>query len=305
MAYVGDNQNVRAWLRSRAPRPDLARQLLRLLTYLEVTGRFQVMDAYVRTYHNLTADRISRCTAEEFPGVAAAAGFEVCELEDAWREALGACRESRTPVLLGWDPEDHGIAARLREERIAHNLERPACAAVVHLRELGATTCDFGVVWGRIGGTWGAPESTAAGALGGRGVAEAAGAAERTNVAAASLGPDGSGREALQRAQEAVALGAERVVLEGPEQQPQGKAVAALQVAGYIVHTHSFATTAFGEALYRKRWAAVAWRGVAGADRVEEALAALSLPIAPRAGRAWGGGPRRTAPSGRGRSGLS
>eukprot|EP00969_Alexandrium_andersonii_P058295 2567515-Alexandrium_andersonii.AAC.1 len=41
VAYIGDNQNVRSWLRGRAPRCPPARQLVRLLAYLEITAGFQ------------------------------------------------------------------------------------------------------------------------------------------------------------------------------------------------------------------------------------------------------------------------
>eukprot|EP00971_Amphidinium_carterae_P292552 5807922-Amphidinium_carterae.1 len=64
--YIGDNSNVVHWLRSRAPRNRLARMLMRTLMCLEMKYKFTVHAYYVRTYHNRTADWLTRCTDEEF-----------------------------------------------------------------------------------------------------------------------------------------------------------------------------------------------------------------------------------------------
>ncbi len=58
IVYAGDNMNVdvRSWLRKRAPRPRAARQVLRLLTYVEITFGLQVLTGYAHAHRNATAD---------------------------------------------------------------------------------------------------------------------------------------------------------------------------------------------------------------------------------------------------------
>ena len=110
IVHVGDNMNVQQWLLSRAPRAIMARRLIRVLNYLELTGGFAVIPTYIRTYHNVTADDLSRCSDEEAPGVAQEAGLELVDLAEQWRSAVKACTEERVAVLLGWDPLDHRVA---------------------------------------------------------------------------------------------------------------------------------------------------------------------------------------------------
>lgn len=64
VAYATDNMNVRMWLASRKARAPLARHLLRILGMLEARYRFRTLAFYIRTYHNVTADWVSRESKE-------------------------------------------------------------------------------------------------------------------------------------------------------------------------------------------------------------------------------------------------
>ena len=58
--YGGDNQNVIGWLDKRQARHPVAVYLLQVLAALEAAHSFRFCGAYVRTYHNVTADDLTR-----------------------------------------------------------------------------------------------------------------------------------------------------------------------------------------------------------------------------------------------------
>ena len=60
MLYGGDNQNVIGWLDKRQARHPVAVYLLQVLAALEAAHSFRFCGAYVRTYHNVTADDLTR-----------------------------------------------------------------------------------------------------------------------------------------------------------------------------------------------------------------------------------------------------
>ena len=63
--YVGDNMNVQRWLDKRKAGNPFARYLLRVLSAIEASHSFEVLSSYLRTYHNVTADAITRESKEE------------------------------------------------------------------------------------------------------------------------------------------------------------------------------------------------------------------------------------------------
>eukprot|EP00972_Heterocapsa_arctica_P004315 641304-Heterocapsa_arctica.AAC.1 len=58
--YVGDNLNVQRWVETRQAHNVFARYLLRVLGAIEAVFHFEVISPYLRTYHNVTADAITR-----------------------------------------------------------------------------------------------------------------------------------------------------------------------------------------------------------------------------------------------------
>ena len=59
VVYVSDNQNVVDWLTTRQAGNRLARHVLRILAYLMVEGKFRLLPAHIRTYHNEYLDFVS------------------------------------------------------------------------------------------------------------------------------------------------------------------------------------------------------------------------------------------------------
>ena len=293
VAYVGDNTNVRDWLEKRAPRNVLARMLLRVLAYLELSGGFDVIAAHARTYHNRTSDLFTRCDDEEFKDLAEERGFTVVDLGAGWNKTLSACLEQRVPVLFGWDPADHGVAMKLRERRLERCLGKPpALQEWGALHEVGATTGDFAMAWKRLGGRCSMDGKRLCGGVAAYIGAET-GEPEEGSLLAASLGPDASGREGSQAARLAVSSGGRGLVMEGPAQHPRGPVEQELRKGGWHLETFEYYTAEFGEFLTRRRWAILAAPARWTAD-AQQVLGTLRLPAGTPCGTALR--PRRTVP---------
>eukprot|EP00972_Heterocapsa_arctica_P077603 11445076-Heterocapsa_arctica.AAC.1 len=97
----------------------MARHLLRLLRYLEVRGHFCTDSAYVRTYHNLLNDFLSRETKGEVDLEMTKRGYTRLEASTAWAEILELGYGRRIHALPGVDPEDWQTAAQLAYRRDA------------------------------------------------------------------------------------------------------------------------------------------------------------------------------------------
>ena len=65
VVYAGHNQNVIRWIASREAGPAAARFLLQVLGAAEAAGHFRFFAEYIRTYHNVAADDLTRRPAEE------------------------------------------------------------------------------------------------------------------------------------------------------------------------------------------------------------------------------------------------
>ena len=65
VVYAGDNQNVIRWIAAREAGPAAARFLLQVLGAAEAAGHFRFFAEYIRTYHNVAADDLTRRPPEE------------------------------------------------------------------------------------------------------------------------------------------------------------------------------------------------------------------------------------------------
>ena len=172
--YAGDNMVVRHWLRNRRARNDLARYLLRVLAFLENRSGFQVLGFYLRTYHNVTADFLTRAMDEQVRAYLERLGLHLEEIGDTWRELMEQSTQRQLLAIFGLDPEDARIAMQLRERRVRRQAPRSLEIAV------GARLWDAGSQIGGVAQCW-----TALG-----------GVARHTQSAAPPRGPEA--REALK-----------------------------------------------------------------------------------------------------------
>ena len=90
--YVTDNMVVKEWLRTRRPKHRHGRVLCRILARLEARHKFVTTSAYVRTYHTITNDWLTRETEDVIQRGMRQAGY--CELDPSigWGAALEAAR---------------------------------------------------------------------------------------------------------------------------------------------------------------------------------------------------------------------
>ena len=99
--YGGDNKIVREWMASQKAGTAVGRLLVRVLNLLEMRFRFSLLPAWWRTYHNIHADFLTRCTDAEFSELVRERGWEVVDVRQALQQAV-VDSERFGPCLLAW-----------------------------------------------------------------------------------------------------------------------------------------------------------------------------------------------------------
>lgn len=113
--YAGDNQTVIRWLERRQAGHAVAGYLIQILSALEAAGGFRVFGAFVRTYHNVTADSLTR---ENPKLVMEAKGLqELNGVLDSLRMQLDRGWQRRALIWAGQADADCQQALRLAERR--------------------------------------------------------------------------------------------------------------------------------------------------------------------------------------------
>jgi hypothetical protein len=196
-------------------------------------------------------------------------------VREQWADLVRNGVQRRVLRILGDDGETARVAMQLREARLSRRFhEVPRITAPGRALEWGAGLERFCDAWRALGGD---AASATTGADPQRG--------SPLWVVAAALGPDATGGTAKRTAIEAVRLGAQRLVLDMPRQQPAGPVKAALEKSGWRVVVEDLLATELGELVTRRRTLVLAATGV---DPGQElwTLAGLDLrrPIAPACG---------------------
>ncbi|CAE7256585.1 unnamed protein product [Symbiodinium microadriaticum] len=119
--YGGDNKIVREWIASRRAGTAVGRLLVRILNLLEMRHRFLLIPAWWRTYHNIHADYITRCTDAEFEEIVKARGWEVVDVRESLQQAVNDS-ERFGPCLLAWGDEDRRAMMQLKERRLHRSI---------------------------------------------------------------------------------------------------------------------------------------------------------------------------------------
>ena len=113
--HGGDNRNVISWLDRRQARHPVANFLLQVLAAIEATYSIRTQGAFLRTYHNQTADALTREDAEN---VMTAAGLEpMSGAEEALKVYLERGWTRRALLWAGQADADRGQALRLAQRR--------------------------------------------------------------------------------------------------------------------------------------------------------------------------------------------
>ena len=111
--YGGDNSIVKAWI-----------QTIRVVNLVEMRYGCIIMAGWWRTYHNVDAHFITRCTDEEYSEYIKKKNLVEIEVEEAVHKALEDT-ERFGPCFLSWaTEEDRRTLMQLKERRMFRQLQR-------------------------------------------------------------------------------------------------------------------------------------------------------------------------------------
>ena len=268
--YVGDNSNVNCWLGNRKSSNRCARFLLQLLGALEACYGFSVSGNYARTYHNITADALTRCAAEDVEALLASKGLRQIDLVPAWEEHLSRGWIRRALTWDGQDGSDRQLALQLASGRSAPPLSAPLaprpsapCRVVEwrgawggYARAALSLGCEVALLPSLAEQKPGAV-TWPPGVRDARVVGPGPGA---WDVACASLGPD-RGEEARRFASFACLVEAAAVVMDAPRSASLNAGLSALEEAGYVIVEADLNAADFGDVVALRRRVILAARG--------------------------------------------
>ena len=147
VAYATDNQNVRSWLTKRKANNALARHLLRVLGMLETRYNFRTLAFYIRTYHNMTADWVSRESKVVVEDTLAKEGWVKIDALEDWENYLLDAAEG----MFKWPGGDVLRAKARSSGSVTPPLYKPV-VAVGKAIELGHGRLPWAIAWVRLGG---------------------------------------------------------------------------------------------------------------------------------------------------------
>ena len=125
VVYGGDNQIVKFWLQTRKAKVRAGRILIRVLNMLEMRFHFSVLAGWWRTFHNVDADYITRCTDVEFQKLCAQRGWEQVDVSQSLEQAL-VDSEVFGPCCLGWSSaEDRQVLLQIKDRRVQRQVQEP------------------------------------------------------------------------------------------------------------------------------------------------------------------------------------
>ena len=89
--------------------------LVRVVNMLEMRWRFQLLPGWWRTYHNVDADYITRCTDNEFAQFCQRRQWKVVDVKEAVRQALEDSERFGACFLYHSDEADRQLLLQLQD----------------------------------------------------------------------------------------------------------------------------------------------------------------------------------------------
>ena len=272
--YGGDNSIVKSWLQTRKAGVRAGKLLIRVVNLIEMRYGCVILAGWWRTYHNVDADFITRCTDHEYQAYIEKKELKEIAVEAAIQRALEDT-ERFGPCFLSWATEEDRVTLmQLKEKRMFRHLQREIrlpwkSFQVEEWSQQGRRVKDFEQV---------------ARELGARPFEE--GGADRLLCGSLSTDPYG---KMLARFLECAERSKAKVALaEGPRAVAWELGEKFCQRRGWNYDLVEFVTTEFGEALARRRKALVIQCSEAKMDwhpalvRAEVAVPASTLLRTPR-----------------------
>ena len=247
--YAGDNKVVRSWIERRQSGSRAGRLLVRVLNMCEMRYRFQLVAGWWRTYHNVTADYITRCDREDFEAHLSRQGWAEVRLDGMVRQAM-VDSEKFGLCLLPWtDEEDRAVMMQLRELRMRRQVADPiqvdwSGCCVVEIAAEGRVVRDFQSVANACKCPK-HPEESARGL---------------PVVVAGTVGADVKGHHIRKVLHAAEHFEARVTVIEGPKHAGWDPGQQWAMRQGWTGHMLEFVSTELGEVLARRRTVLVAAR---------------------------------------------
>ena len=240
IVYAGDNMVVKNWLQSRKSKVRGGRLLIRVLNMLEARWSFRVLAGWWRTYHNIDADFITRCSEAEYKLYKEEKGWTEVAVLEAVHRALEDSEKFGPCFLYGTDQEDRVVLLQLRERRMQRQVQKEVMIPwedirIVEWTAQGRLVKDF---------------EEAAGQLHAR---LEGGDHDGPTLLCATLGVDSQGRQVQRVLSAAKTAKAELVVIEGPRAVAWELAERRCEQWSWGFARIEFVTTEFGEAMARRR----------------------------------------------------
>ena len=238
--YAGDNVIVKHWLNTRRSRVRGGRILVRVVNMIEMRWGCQILSGWWRTYHNVDADFITRCTDEEYEKYKQERGWSEVSVKDQVHQALKDTELFGPCFLYGTDDQDRRLLMQLRERRVQRQLQKEIgvdwpLIRVMEWSAAGRRVKDFEEVAGHLG-------------------AQIDGQAEGGPlILCATLGVDSQGRQLCKVMDTANEVKAWIAVVEGPRAVAWELGERKCKLRGWNYATVEFVTTEFGEAMARRR----------------------------------------------------
>ena len=262
VAYATDNMNVRVWLATRRARTPMARHLLRILGMLESRYRFRTLAFYIRTYHNVTADWVSRESKEVVEKELLTQGWRKVEPAEEWPNYL---RDALRGVYR-WPGDKGSTAMQIRGARDGDEVPhyRPV-EAKGRLVELGCGFAPWALAWARLGGQALIMPGGDGGWRRDHAVHDVGFEVwdEREEILwlACSLSEDtwSYGRRRWRRALEACKP--KGVIVDMPDKGPRESVMETLRNQGFGVSTQRVRCTDFGDAVAKVKWIVIGFQG--------------------------------------------
>ena len=241
--YGGDNKIVREWIVGRKAGTRTGRLLVRMANLVEMRFRLVLVATWWRTFHNVHADLLTRCSDDEFHQLVEEKGWAVVDVIASLRQAV-LDSERFGPCVLAWGEENRQVLMQLKERRLKRAIPQwfsPDWASFVAVELCGANrlVTDFVEAVAAAGGscrraTWSGP-------------------VEKEEVVFASIPPDVHGK-VLWTIVETVLCGqCPLAVIEGFRQAPWDEIAQAFKKAEWSTDLNEYLTTEFGECAARRR----------------------------------------------------
>ena len=278
VVYGGDNQVVRNWLRSRKARVRAGRLLIRVVNMVEMRFGCQILAGWWRTYHNVDADYLTRCSPEEFRQEVQRRGWTEISVEEPLRRALQDS-ERFGPCFLSWgSDDDRAPLLQLKARRQERQLQQTM-----------VTAWDRIIVREWVNGKRKVRDFLdMAGSLGAKIEPAVENQPTEPVVVCATVGVDMLGKQCRAALSFSIGQGAWVTILEGPRSVAWEMVETRCAQQGWHFGMEEFVTTELGEAMARRRRVAVighrgplpaAWKeGLVRSLGVMPAAAAIGCP---------------------------